>query len=43
MTVPDIYRHYTGRHTGLFNVLYGDGHVASISLADVQTSLFYID
>jgi prepilin-type N-terminal cleavage/methylation domain-containing protein/prepilin-type processing-associated H-X9-DG protein len=38
---PDALRHYPDRHTGLFNVLYCDGHVTSMGRNDLVLSLFY--
>ncbi len=34
--------HYPPRHTGLFNVVYCDGHVASMVHAELANRLFYV-
>ena len=33
--------HYPQRHTGTFNALYVDGHVAAIRKTDLTDGLFY--
>src|SRR5262249_12270728 len=37
----DVDRHYPPRHNRTFNVLYGDGHTASLTLSDWQLASFY--
>jgi prepilin-type N-terminal cleavage/methylation domain-containing protein/prepilin-type processing-associated H-X9-DG protein len=38
---PDAPVHYPPRHDGLFNVLFADGHVTTMLIQDLQTSMFY--
>lgn len=37
----DAELHYPPRHTGVFNVLFCDGHVTSMARGELQISLFY--
>jgi prepilin-type N-terminal cleavage/methylation domain-containing protein/prepilin-type processing-associated H-X9-DG protein len=39
----DAPRHYSPRHLGLFNVLFCDGHVTSMSRVELQLGLFYAE
>ncbi len=41
LTDADAPNHYPGRHLGLFNVLFCDGHVTAMTTADLSTPLFY--
>ena len=44
LTDPTDVTHYPQqRHTGVFNVLYCDGHVVAMSQSDLMTKLFYAD
>jgi prepilin-type N-terminal cleavage/methylation domain-containing protein/prepilin-type processing-associated H-X9-DG protein len=38
---PSDFTHYPERHTGTFNALYVDGHVAAIRKTDLVDALFY--
>jgi prepilin-type N-terminal cleavage/methylation domain-containing protein/prepilin-type processing-associated H-X9-DG protein len=38
---PDAPNHYPGRHLGVLNVLFCDGHVTAMTPADLRTPLFY--
>ncbi len=40
-TGPSAATHYPKRHTGLFNVLFVDGHVAATAPTDLTAQLFY--
>jgi prepilin-type N-terminal cleavage/methylation domain-containing protein/prepilin-type processing-associated H-X9-DG protein len=42
LTDSDAPNHYPPRHLGLFNVLFCDGHVRSMSTADLSNPLFYV-
>jgi prepilin-type N-terminal cleavage/methylation domain-containing protein/prepilin-type processing-associated H-X9-DG protein len=37
---PDVGRHYPARHTQTFNVLYCDGHVQSMAVANLSYDMF---
>ncbi len=41
LTPDNAPRHYPPRHTGLFNVLFCDGHVTAVREADLAMPLFY--
>jgi prepilin-type N-terminal cleavage/methylation domain-containing protein/prepilin-type processing-associated H-X9-DG protein len=38
----DAPNHYPGRHMGLFNVLYCDAHVTTITMSHLETQMFYV-
>jgi prepilin-type N-terminal cleavage/methylation domain-containing protein/prepilin-type processing-associated H-X9-DG protein len=42
LTDPDAPNHYPPRHIGVFNVLFCDGHVTSMTTADLSNPLFYV-
>jgi prepilin-type N-terminal cleavage/methylation domain-containing protein/prepilin-type processing-associated H-X9-DG protein len=42
LTDADAPNHYPGRHIGVFNVLFCDGHVTTMTTADLNTPLFYV-
>jgi prepilin-type N-terminal cleavage/methylation domain-containing protein/prepilin-type processing-associated H-X9-DG protein len=42
-TARDAHHHYPPRHMGIFNVLYCDGHVGSMSRGDLHRGQFYVD
>jgi prepilin-type N-terminal cleavage/methylation domain-containing protein/prepilin-type processing-associated H-X9-DG protein len=42
LTDPDVPNHYPPRHLGLFNVLFCDGHVVSMTASQLTTPLFYV-
>ena len=41
VTDADALNHYPPRHTGVFNVLYCDGHVINMLMSDLKEPLFY--
>ena len=41
LTDPDAPNHYPGRHLGLFNVLFCDGHVVVMVPGELMRELFY--
>jgi prepilin-type processing-associated H-X9-DG protein/prepilin-type N-terminal cleavage/methylation domain-containing protein len=41
-SAPDVSGHYATRHTNVFNALYCDGHVAAMPIAELRTSMFYV-
>ncbi len=42
VTDPDAPNHYPGRHIGVFNVLFCDGHVTTMTIADLSLPLYYV-
>jgi prepilin-type processing-associated H-X9-DG protein len=42
LTDPDALNHYPPRHIGVFNALFCDGHVTSMTPADLSNPLFYV-
>jgi prepilin-type N-terminal cleavage/methylation domain-containing protein/prepilin-type processing-associated H-X9-DG protein len=44
VTDPDVLNHYPqGRHSGVYNVVYCDGHVTTMVIADLTNSMFYCE
>ena len=42
LTDSDASNHYPPRHIGTFNALFCDGHVATMTTADLGIPLFYV-
>jgi prepilin-type N-terminal cleavage/methylation domain-containing protein/prepilin-type processing-associated H-X9-DG protein len=42
LTDVDAPNHYPDRHIGVFNVLFCDGHVTTMTIADLRIPLFYV-
>jgi prepilin-type processing-associated H-X9-DG protein len=42
LTDLDAPNHYPARHIGVFNVLFCDAHVTSMTTADLSNPLFYV-
>jgi prepilin-type N-terminal cleavage/methylation domain-containing protein/prepilin-type processing-associated H-X9-DG protein len=42
ITDSDAPNHYPPRHIGAFNVLFCDGHVTAMTIADLSNPLFYV-
>jgi prepilin-type N-terminal cleavage/methylation domain-containing protein/prepilin-type processing-associated H-X9-DG protein len=42
VTDSDAPNHYPGRHIGVFNVAFCDGHVTAMRMDDLRTSMYYV-